>query len=114
MVAHLPAARAGIRLQVGIAVQLSEEGADVGHPRRPHERLVPVVPGAPVARAERLGHRELGDFLAVAEDAEGGVAAQDLSPPADARAAAAVDEAVGGGDIFAPPGTLVTPPRPPP
>jgi hypothetical protein len=48
----------------------------------------------------------LGDLFAVAEDAEGGVATQDLSPPADARAAAAVGEAVVGDDLFGAQGNL--------
>src|SRR6058998_610559 len=67
---------------------------------RPHERLVAVVAGAPVARAERFGHGDVGDLLAVAKDAERGVAAQHLGPADDACATAAVGQPVIGDHGF--------------
>ena len=106
VVAHLPAARRRVGLEAGVSVELGEERADVGHPGRPHEGLVPVVAGPPVARPERLGHRDVGDLFAVAEDAEGGVASQDLSPPDDGGSAAAVGQPVVGDDGFCGEGEL--------
>src|SRR5437879_904790 len=79
-----------------VAVELGKEFAHVGHPRRPHEGLVAVIAGAPVARTKCLGHRDLGDLFAVSEDAEGRVAAQDFRPTDDACPTAAVRQAVVG------------------
>src|SRR6266853_1961858 len=100
VVAHLPAARRRLGLDVGVAVELREELAHVGHAGRPHERLVAVVARAPVARTEGLRHRDVGHFLAVAEDAERGIPAQHLCASDDAGAPAAVGQAVVGDDSF--------------
>src|SRR5207302_6312461 len=90
VIAHLAPSGRGLRLQVGIPVKLGEEFPYVRHPGRPHERLVAVVAGAPVAGPKRLGHGDLRDLFAVTEDAERGVAAQDLGSADDARPTAAV------------------------
>src|SRR5207245_9310740 len=74
VVAHLASAGRGLRLQLGVAVELGEKLADVGHPGRPHERLVAVVAGAPVASSKCLRHGDLRDLFAVTEAAEGRVA----------------------------------------
>ncbi len=100
MVSHLAARRCGVGIDVGVAIELREEGADVRHLRSPHEGLVAVVARPPVAWAEGLGHSQLRNLLAVAEDPEGGVPAQDLRAPDDAGPAAAVGEAVVGDDGF--------------
>ena len=106
VVAHLASAGRGLRLQLGVAVELGEELAHVGHPGRPHERLVAVVAGAPVAGPKRLGHGDLRDLFAVTEDAERGVAAQDLRSADDARPTAAVRKPVVGDDGFGGQGEL--------
>src|SRR5712664_2418445 len=106
MVPHLTAAGGRLRLEARVAVELSEKVANVGHPRRPHERLVPVVAGTPVAGAESLGHGELGDLFAIAKDPECGVATYDLSPTDDARPPAAVRQSVVGDDRFGGQGRL--------
>src|SRR5260221_281079 len=68
--------------------------------------LVAVVARAPVTGLERPGHGQVGDLLAVTEDAERRVSAQDLGAPDDAGAAAAVGESVIGDDLIGREGKL--------
>ena len=55
---------------------------------------------------QRLGHGDLRDLLAVAEDAKGRVAAKDLGSTDHARATAAVRESIVGDDGFGGQGEL--------
>ena len=57
-------------LDVRVRIELCEELVECGDAEGEHEGLVAVVAGAPVSAAERARHRQLRDFLPVAENAE--------------------------------------------
>src|SRR5439155_9781574 len=96
---HLAAARGRLQLWIGRGVELGEELRQIRHAGREHQRLVAVVAGAPVAVPEALRQRELRDLLAIAEDAEAGLAGENFTTPDDARGATADGEAVVGEDL---------------
>ena len=77
---HRASARDGFGVQVGVGVELGEPLLDVDHAEHEHPGLVAVVARAPVAFAEGARNGEIGEFLAVAEDAELGLAAQHFAP----------------------------------
>ena len=90
---------AGSCVHVGVGVELGEELLEVDHAQREHPGLVAVVAGAPVAFAEGARDGELGDLLAVAEDAELGLAAQHFAAADDGCLARAVGQAVIGDEL---------------
>ncbi|SRR5260221_6233145 len=61
---------------VGMGIELGEVFVEGGRADGEHEGLVAVVAGPPVAAAEGAGHGQLRHLLAVAEDAELGLAGQ--------------------------------------
>ena len=88
VVVHLPAA--GERVIFGIGIELREEFLDGGEAHCQHHRLVAVIAGPPVTFAENLGKDYLGQFLAIAGNAEFGLpgkhllSGQQAGLPADA------------------------------
>ena len=84
----------GSKVRVGVGVELGKELLQGEQIERHHPGLVAVVAGAPVPFVEGVGDGELGEFLAVAENAELGFAGEHLAPPDDGRLARAVTQAV--------------------
>ena len=97
---HLASGRVGVADHIGVGVELSEVLRKVGQSDREHERLVAVIPRAPVSRAKRMGHPELGDLFSLARYPKGRVPDEDLSPGELARRPAAYREPVVGEDIL--------------
>ena len=93
---HRASAGGGIMLHVGMGVKLGKILLDVDHAEGEHPGLVAVVARAPVAFAEGAGDGHLGDFLAVAKDAEFGFSAQHFAPPNQRH----LPRLVGGAVIF--------------
>src|SRR2546425_3361601 len=96
---HLPSGGCELELRIGRGVELREELRQIGHDGREHERLVAVVAGTPIAVSEEFRECQLRDLLAVAEDAEAGLAGEDFTPPDHARRAAADRESVVRDDL---------------
>ncbi len=88
MPGHVPPAEPGLGFGVGVGVELRKELLRGHPPQGEHQGLVAVIAGAEVARAEGVGQGHLGHFLAVAEDAELGLAGEDLLAGDDAEEAA--------------------------
>ena len=90
MTVHLPSSGHGLSDSIRIGIHLREVLLDGQQACGHHQGLIAVVSTAEIAGLELAGKRELGDLLAVSEDAEFGLARQDfLSPekrgfPADA------------------------------
>ena len=80
MAVHLTACRHGLAGGVGVGVQLGEILLDRQQAGGHHQRLIPVVSAAEVARLELAGEGQLSHLLAISEDAELGLAGQDLLP----------------------------------
>jgi hypothetical protein len=87
-----------VACRVGVGVELGEELLDRCHAQGEHRRLVAVVARAHVAGAHGASHRHLRHFLAVAEDAELGLAGEHFLAADEAHLAAAVGPAVIAGD----------------
>lgn len=100
MTVHRASARDGLGVQVSVGVELGEPLLDVDHAEHEHPGLVAVVARAPVAFAEGARNGEIGEFLAVAEDAELGLAAQHFAPADEGSLAGGVGEAVVVEDVF--------------
>ncbi len=95
---HLASGRG--RIVLGVGVELGEEALEGRHAGGEHEGLVAVVAGAEVPRAKGLGHRQLGHLLAVAEDAELGLAGEHFLASDERRLAALVAESVVAENLF--------------
>ena len=80
MAVHLTARRHGLTGGVSVGVELGEILLDGQQAGSHHQRLVPVVSTAEVAGPKLAGEGQLGHLLAVSEDAELGLAGQDLLP----------------------------------
>ena len=91
---HRAAGGAGLALEIGVGVELGEELLHGEQAEGHHEGLVTVVAGAEVAGAEGPRQGDLGDLLAVAEDAELGLAGEHLPPADQARLPALESDAV--------------------
>ena len=96
MAVHVAPAGVGFKGRVGMRVKLREELLKREQVQGEHPGLVAVIARAPVAFLKSMGDGELGQFLAVAEDAELGFAGQHLAPADDGRLARAVSQAVIG------------------
>jgi hypothetical protein len=68
--------------------------------------LIAVIAAAPVARTHDVRHRELRDFLTVAEDAKRRASREHFAPAELARGAAPHGEAVVGDDLLGAEGDL--------
>ena len=75
---HLAACRHGLPRGIGVRVELGEIFLDRQKASGHHQRLIPIVTTAEITGLELPRERELRDFLAVSEDAEFGLARQDL------------------------------------
>src|SRR5438105_3532343 len=91
---HGAPGRPWIMFDVGIGIELGEQLVERPHPRCEDERLIAVVTGAPVALAKRARHGQLGDFFAVAENPEFGLAGEDLFASDQAGLPAAEGDAI--------------------
>jgi len=91
---HRPPAGARLEPDVGIGVELGEELLDGEQAEREHHGLIAVVAGAEVALAQHLRQRQVRHLLAVAEDAELGLAGEHLAAADQARLAALAGDAV--------------------
>ncbi len=80
------AAPAGVRfgIHVGVRVKLGKKFLDAHHTQHEHPGLIAIIAGAPVAFLKRAPNRKVGKFLAVAKDAELGLAAQHFAPTDEA------------------------------
>jgi hypothetical protein len=91
---HLASSGGGLCLLVGMGIELREELLQRQQAQRHQEGLVAVVPRTPVPWAEGFRHGNLGDLLAIAEDAEFGFAGEDLAASQKAGVAAFPADAV--------------------
>ena len=76
---HAAPARIRLGLQVGMRIQLSEHLLKAHDAKHVHPGLVAIVPRAPVSLAEDVPDGDVGQFLAVAKNAELGLSAEDLA-----------------------------------
>jgi hypothetical protein len=91
---HAAAGAARVGVHIGVGVQLREPLLHGELADGEHEGHVAVVATAPIAIAELFGHGHLGQFLAIAEDAELGFAGKHLLATQQAGFAAFVHDAV--------------------
>ncbi len=91
---HHPPGGSRIGGGVGMSVKLGEKLLQGGHPSGQGQGLVAVIARAPIAGLESVGHGDLRQLLAVAEDAELGLAAHHFTAADQAGLAAAVNQAV--------------------
>src|SRR5581483_1603640 len=87
---HRAPRRPRIASHIGIRVELREKFIERRRTCGEHEGLIAVIAGAKITVAERARHRQLRDFLAIAENAELRLAGENLFPADEARLAAAV------------------------
>ncbi|MCU0320707.1 MAG: hypothetical protein MUE88_11640 [Flavobacteriales bacterium] len=98
---HAAASAAGIRVHVGVGVELREPLLHGELADGEHEGHVAVIATAPIAIAELLGHGHLGQFLAIAEDAELGFAGEHFLATQQTGLAALGHNAVVAEDLLA-------------
>jgi hypothetical protein len=81
---HLAAGAEGLPFRIRVGVQLGKELLNRGEAGGEHKGLVAVISRPEISGLEELGHGHLGHFLAIAENAEFGLACQDLFPAQEA------------------------------
>ena len=87
-------------VNVRIRVQLGKKVVKINYAQGQHQGLVAVVPCPEIPFAECFGHGHLGNFLAVAKDAEFGPAFHDFHAPQYAGVAAFDTQTVIADNLF--------------
>ncbi len=105
---HRAAACGGIVGQVRVGVELGKKFLDAHHACHEHPGLVTIIARAPVTLAEGAGNGQVGQFLAVAENAEFCLATQDFTSTNQGRLPALIGQAVIAEDLFFRKGKLDT------
>jgi hypothetical protein len=97
---HAAALRVRLGFKIRVCIQLREHLLQAHHAEHRHPGLVTIIAGAPVSFVEHMTKCNVGKLLAVAKDAELGLAAEDFPAANQAGLARLVGDAVVLDDLF--------------
>jgi hypothetical protein len=100
MAVHLAARRVRVSFDVGVGVKLGEEFGPPKFAECCHKGLIPVIAGTKITGFEGMSGCKLGNFLAVAEDAEFGSSTHHLASAQEAGVAAFTSQSIILQDFF--------------